>query len=660
MSAILASSSAMPWSGWFNRDLIENMPVAVYVCDAQGVLVAYNRRATQLWGKAPVLGDTQQKFCGAHRMHDAQGRFIPHDQTPMAKVLESHEPVAFEAMVGRPDGTLRHVSANVAPLFNDDSVFIGFVNCVLDTTDTKRAAEARDRMWHLSPDLMLSLTSEGKITAVNPYCNVVFGCPESAVTGRSITAFIHPDDVGFFDERLRAVTIDNTLRGYESRCAPYDGATRWLSWSAVSDGEVLHVIARDITVQKSQEAALAATADALRHSQKMEAIGLLTGGVAHDFNNLLHIIRGSADLLKMASLPADRRTRCITAIANAADTGAKLTRQLLSFARGQSLKPEVFDPAAGILAIEDMLRTLTGSRIVLTVSLPHGLCLVNIDRSQLDTAIVNLVVNARDAIDGKGEIRIVLSCASSIPADGPSTGRQGEYVSIAVSDTGTGITPDTMARIFEPFFTTKSMGHGTGLGLSQVFGFAKQSGGEILVDSALGQGTTFALYLPRYVGVQAVAGERAPSARRIRAAETMVLIVEDNLEVGGFALEMLTELGYRAKLVGDAEAALAELADAGGTYDAVFSDVDMPGMSGIDLAVRVRSLYPGVPVVLTSGYSRHHGHIDSVGTVVLHKPYTLDQLDATLQEHLQSRALQLDCALSDPHPARVGGVTGNL
>jgi PAS domain S-box-containing protein len=638
MPLTLASSSAMPWSGWFNRDLIENMPVGVYVCDADGVLVAYNRRAATLWGKTPTLGDTQQKFCGAHRMHLSDGTFIPHNQTPMAMVLTTHQPVAFEAMVGRPDGSLRNVSANVAPLFNDDQVFIGFVNCVLDITDSKRAAETRDRMWNLSQDLMFSAYPDGLVTAVNPACRTVLGWEEVEIVGNRMDAFIHPDDAVAFRSQLRALGPERKMTGYESRCMGKDGQNRWLSWNAVSDGVLIHAVGRDVTVQKAQADALAVTQDALRQSQKMEAIGQLTGGVAHDFNNLLHVIRGSADLLKMPGMSDERRSRFITAIANAADLGAKLTAQLLAFARRQSLKPEVFDVGAGIVAIKDMLSTLTGSRIKMAISVPQDACLVDADPSQLDTAIVNMVVNARDAMQGEGQLGIAVSRVALIPKIRAHPEKLGDFIAITISDNGAGIPPEHVERIFEPFFTTKGLGQGTGLGLSQVFGFAKQSDGEIMMASVVGSGTTFTLFLPRFAGASAGKPEPAPRSAPLDNADTRVLLVEDNVEVGQFALEMLRELGYQVTLAFNGHSALAEIDAASGAYDVVFSDVDMPGMSGIELASRIRALYANLPVVLTSGYSHNLGGVAGVENVLLQKPYTVEQLDAALQEQLRIKS----------------------
>ena len=627
MPLTVVPSSALPWAGWFNRDLIENMPVAVYVCDADGVLVAYNKKASVLWGRAPTLGDTQQKFCGAHRLHLADGTYVPHHETPLAAILTTQQPISFDAIVGRPDGTMRNVTANLAPLFDNARGFMGFVNCVLDVTEARLATENRDRMWFLSQDLLFTATAGGTITAVNPAWSAL-GWTGPALLGETIAALVHPDDAAAFDAQWQALAGGRKISQFEFRLRRPDGRTSWLSFNAVSDGVAIHASARDITREKEQALALANVEDALRQSQKMEAIGQLTGGVAHDFNNLLQVIQGSAEILKLPHLAEERRLRYVDAIASTARRAAILTSQLLSFARRQTLKPTVFDVALNLAAVGDMVGTLTGSRIVTTLTLHHapGACLVDADASQLDTAIVNLIVNARDAIDGSGQITVTLSNVACVPAIRAHAARRGEFVAIAVTDTGRGIAPENLARIFEPFFTTKGIGAGTGLGLSQVFGFAKQSGGDILVESDVGIGTTFTLFMPRHVGAASVPAGDGADADVARVRGCTVLVVEDNPEVGAFAEDLLTELGYTVTLVASAAAALAVLARDTGTIDLVFSDVEMAGMNGLQLAARLKTSHPALPVVLTSGFSHNLYEHGLPNNELLHKPYSVTQL----------------------------------
>ncbi|MCJ2064266.1 ATP-binding protein [Methylobacterium sp. J-088] len=372
--------------------------------------------------------------------------------------------------------------------------------------------------------------------------------------------------------------------------------------------------------------------DALRQSQKMEAIGQLTGGVAHDFNNLLTVIRSSADLLARPDLQEPRRRRYIEAIIGAAERAAKLTGQLLAFARRQALKPEVFDVGHSVTAIADMVGTLTGARIRIVTQVPDEPCFIDADPSQFDTAIVNMTVNARDAMDGHGDLTITVESSDGIPAAAAQAATSGAFVSVTIADTGTGIAAGDLERIFEPFFTTKEVGYGTGLGLSQVFGFAKQSGGEVRVASKIGQGSTFTLYLPRVAGMSragVVAGEPEPFTE---GHGTRVLLVEDNTDVGSFAVQTLTELGYVTTWAASAEDALAKLAEDIERFDVVFSDVVMPGMSGIELGQEIRRLHHDLPVVLTSGYSHVLAQNGTYGFELLHKPYSIDQLSRVLRK----------------------------
>ncbi|BDL39071.1 ATP-binding protein [Methylorubrum sp. GM97] len=369
----------------------------------------------------------------------------------------------------------------------------------------------------------------------------------------------------------------------------------------------------------------------LRQSQKLEAVGQLTGGVAHDFNNLLTIIRSSVDFLRRPDLPEERRKRYMDAVSDTVDRAAKLTGQLLAFARRQSLRPEVFDAGERLRGVADMLDTITGARIRLRVEVPDAAALVRADINQFETAVVNAAVNARDAMDGVGTLTMRVLAGQPMPSIRGHGGSRGPFVAVSLTDSGSGIPADVLGRIFEPFFTTKAVGRGTGLGLSQVFGFAKQSGGDVDVASAVGEGTTFTLYLPevsdgpsqmpipdRDAGV-APSGQGQP-----------VLLVEDNLEVGRFCAQILEDLGYAPVWVVNAEEALERLGTDGAGFRAVFSDVVMPGMGGIELAKALRIRIPNLPVVLASGYSHVLAREDSHGFELLHKPYSAAQIGRVL------------------------------
>ena len=374
--------------------------------------------------------------------------------------------------------------------------------------------------------------------------------------------------------------------------------------------------------------ALMAAESRMRQMQKLEAIGQLTGGVAHDFNNFLTIIRSSAELLRRPSLSEEKRARYLDAIASTADRAAKLTGQLLAFARRQALKPVTFDAGDRVGAVADVLETVVGSRIRLTVKPGADPSFVEADPTQFETALINMAANARDALGGDGEIAIHVREVSSPPGLRGQGGLEGRFVAVDVADTGAGMPAEILERIFEPFFTTKEVGKGTGLGLSQVLGFAKQSGGDVDVASAVGEGTTFTLYLPQV---------QAPPAFDPREAEELasdrrgnVLIVEDNAEVGEFARQLLDDLGFETCLVGNGQRALAVLEGGSQTFDFVFSDVVMPGISGLELGRCIRARWPHLAVVLTSGYSQVLADDAHHGFPVLHKPYSVGELGRIL------------------------------
>lgn len=374
---------------------------------------------------------------------------------------------------------------------------------------------------------------------------------------------------------------------------------------------------------------------ALRQSQKLEAVGQLTGGVAHDFNNLLTIIRSSVDFLQRPELTEERRRRYLTAVAETVERATKLTSQLLAFARRQTLKPEVFEVGTRLRSVAEMLDTVTGSRIRVIRDLPERPCFVLADVSQFEMALVNMAVNARDAMNGEGTLTLQLVRGTEKPQIRGHAGNRTAFAAISLTDTGSGIAPDQLDRIFEPFYTTKEVGKGTGLGLSQVFGFAKQSGGDVSVASTLGQGTTFTLFLPEVAAGPEQAPNEAHDALSSDGRGQRVLVVEDNIEVGRFATQLLEDLGFVTTWVANAEEALDKLGTDGAGYDVVFSDVVMPGMGGLELAKELNRRLPHLPVVLASGYSEVLAQEGSGGFELVHKPYAADQLGRTLNRVIQ-------------------------
>jgi two-component system NtrC family sensor kinase len=367
---------------------------------------------------------------------------------------------------------------------------------------------------------------------------------------------------------------------------------------------------------------------ALHQAQQLQAIGQLTGGVAHDFNNLLMIVSGSVQRLRR-NIKDEKQIRLLDAITNATDRGESLTRQLLTFSRRQMLQPSVIDLGEQLPEIKDMLsRSLRGD-IDIRVGVPRRSCFVKVDRAEFELALLNLAFNARDAMPSGGTLTIT---AKPVVLRGKASeeGLSGEFVAIRVADTGTGIPPEVLPRVFEPFFTTKDIGKGTGLGLSQVYGFAKQSGGAASIVSSAKRGTAVTLFLPQTWETPAVAREEDAAVTPKRAAGT-VLLVEDNSEVAEVGKSYLEELGYRVKLATSAQAGF-DLIQHEGAVDVVFSDILMPGgMNGLELADAIRRKFPGIIVLLTTGYSSSAQDAVQQGFAVLQKPYNLAALERALR-----------------------------
>jgi signal transduction histidine kinase/CheY-like chemotaxis protein len=397
-------------------------------------------------------------------------------------------------------------------------------------------------------------------------------------------------------------------------------ANRELSERAEALGQANELLAEQIEQRSKAE-------EQLRQSHKMQALGQLTGGIAHDFNNLLTVIQGSADMLSRDEIAEDRRKRFAKAIVQAAENAAVLTSQLLAFARRQPLKPEPVDLSELISGMTELLDRTMGERIRIETSLDRTTPPVTVDKTQLQSAILNVASNARDAMIGGGTLRIRLSSLTSEAGE--------RMAAISISDTGVGMDAETISRIFEPFFTTKKTGQGTGLGLSQVYGFATQSGGDVAVDSNPGEGTIVTILLP-CSETSAVAEPPTPDPVVADQPAAQILIVEDNQEVAHFAETLLTELGHNVTLASSGEQAL-ELTRAN-TYDVVFSDVVMPGMGGLKLAERLAEEKPELPVILATGYSQEIVQSGSGGRPVILKPYRLATLSQALADAIRRTA----------------------
>jgi PAS domain S-box-containing protein len=488
------------------------------------------------------------------------------------------------------------------------------------TDDLEERTRERDRIWSVSEDLLGVSTFDGYFVSLNPAWAKVLGWNEAEVKAMHVDLLRHPDDTAHSRQgRARLAAGVPTVR-MQNRFRHKDGSWRWISWTMSADQGLIYVAGRDVTAEKQAEEALRkAEADAA-HRHKMEALGQLTGGVAHDFNNLLMIVSGYIPRLKEAVASDLRASQAALAIESASRRGAALTRQLLSFSRRQPLNPEVIDAASTIRELEPILRSTVGPQVRLAFALASDLGLVRVDSSEFELALLNIVLNARDAIRQDGVVTISAE-NRKLDAGRAPDGLTGAFVVIAVRDSGQGMTADVLSRVFDPFFTTKPMGKGTGLGLSQVHGFSHQSGGTVTIDSTPGSGTVVTLYLPR-------SPDSRPNAHDDEAspdtAAGKVLLVEDNADVAEVSQAMLEEIGYTVRMAADARQALVmfEAED----FDLVVSDIVMPGgMNGIELAETLRQRCPGLPIVLVSGYAASASAAPAQFPV-LRKPFRMEQL----------------------------------
>jgi PAS domain S-box-containing protein len=516
-------------------------------------------------------------------------------------------------------------------------------------TQEKRALEAlreserqfRSLVAGVPDDALIMLDPKGIVASWNAGAERIKGYSARDIVGRHFSQFYTAEDraAGAPKKALEIAAATGRFEAEAPRLRK-DGSRFWANVviDAIRDdrGELIGFakITRDITERRTAQEALERTREQLAQSQKLEALGQLTGGVAHDFNNLLMIVSGQAQML--ARRTEDKRNlRAIDAIQAAAARGETLTRQLLTFARRQPVNAKTVSPAQVIDGFRDVLASSTRGNIELGVAFSNSVWPISVDISEFELTLVNLVVNARDAMPSGGRIEIA---AENRTLDGSETveGLTGDFVALSVADTGAGIPPDIIGKIFEPFFTTKGAGKGTGLGLSQAYGFTRQAGGAIAVTSEPGRGTTVTLYLPRS-RARIVDPAPADTPAHTEGGGETILVVEDNPDVKTVAVALLEQLQYRVVAVDSARAALDWLEN-GGKADLVFSDVMLPGeMDGLELARRLRDSRPRLPVLLTSGYAEALAR--TPGFPLLRKPYRFAALaDAVHTTLAQKRA----------------------
>ncbi|WP_321800307.1 response regulator [Caballeronia sp. J97] len=527
----------------------------------------------------------------------------------------------------------------------------------LNETLERRVADAvadRDRLWELSEDLFFVASFDGALLRVSPSWTTVLGFDSQRLHSHTVMDLVHPDDAPAAAAELDKLRASGQPVRHECRLSRSDGGWRWIAWTVSLDPRTrrIHGVGRDVTSDRETADALRHAEEALRMAQKMEAIGKLTGGVAHDFNNLLQVIGGNLQLLAKDVAGQDKPEQRVRSALAGVARGANLASQLLAFGRRQPLAPKVVNLGRFVRGLDDMFRRALGDGIEIETVVSGGLWNTLVDPFQVENALLNLAINARDAMSGHGKLTIEAGNASLDDAYAMRNVdvSPGQYVMVAVTDTGAGMSPEVQERAFEPFFTTKREGQGTGLGLSMVYGFVKQSGGHVKVYSEQGHGTTVRIYLPRAREQEDL--ETDVDAGPAKGGSETILVVEDDEEVRATVVELLADLGYRVLRAKDAQSALA-IVESGVPIDLLFTDVVMPGpLRSTELARKARERVPGIAVLFTSGYTDnaivHAGRLDE-GIDLLSKPYAHESLARKVRQVLGQRM-----QASAPAPADSG------
>ena len=635
------------------RTFAQAMPNHVWAATHDGMLNWFNEQTYLYSGAKPgeLDGTAWETIVHPDDRMEAGQRW--------RKALATGETYEAEFRIRRTDGIYRWHIARALPIRSSNNGPSRWIGTNTDIEDQKVAVAAlanlnanleeqvalrtadRDRVWRNSQDLLVIVDESGTFRDVSPSVTRLLGWQPEEMVGRHLAHFVLPEDSRSTESALRKAIV-GALRDYENRYRHKDGGFRWLSWVAAPEEGTVYAAGRDITVERAAAEELARTQDALRQSQKMEAVGQLTGGIAHDFNNMLAVVLGSLDLLKRRLGGEDaRNSRYLDAAVDGARRAALLTQRLLAFSRQQPLRPEPADLNRVVTGMADLLRGSLGTDIRLETVLGGGLWQTHVDVNQFENVILNLVVNGRDAMPEGGRLTVETQNAyldDRYAANEPGLSA-GQYVLLAVTDTGSGMPAEVIAKAFDPFFTTKGIGKGTGLGLSQVYGFIKQSGGHVRIYSEQGLGTTVKIYLPRMMT------DRKDTAIAADAADfpqgdfhEVVLVVEDEPAVRQFSCDALMELGYRVLEADGAASALAIL-DGRTDIQLLFTDIVMPDTNGRRLADEAVKRQPGLKVLFTTGYTRnavvHNGILDP-GVALIGKPFTIEELAAKVREVLDS------------------------
>jgi len=612
------------------RQISDSAPVPIWVSNLDGTRAFANLAYREFLG---VDYDAALSFDWRKILHPDDLPRILQEQVAGEKSLKTF---SLEARYRRADGEWRWIRSESQPRLDPAGVHIGFIGVAHDITAARHAeselrrlndmlatqvevrTKERDRIWSVSQDLLLVTDQFGNWVSTNPAWTETLGWSQGDLESgpseqpqevrRELTRLLLASKTGRFDVRMRHS----------------DGSERWISWTATTDEDAIYAVGRDITGERQSQDALRVAEEALKQSQKLEAMGQLTGGVAHDFNNLLTPILGSLDMLQRRGVGTEREQRLIAGALQSADRAKTLVQRLLAFARRQPLQPVAVDVVGLVAGMAQLIESTTGPQIQVVVNASDHVPSANADPNQLEMAILNLSVNARDAMVDGGTLRI------SVSAEPLATGHRsglpdGRYVRVSVADTGTGMPDEVAARAIEPFFSTKGIGKGTGLGLSMVHGLALQLGGALTISSKVGLGTNVELWLP--VNDELAFQAAAASEYLPNNLAGVALLVDDEENVRTSTVDMLTEIGFAVVEASSAEAAI-QLVEEGQKFDLLVTDHLMPGMSGIDLIDRLRSGRPSLRALVISGFAETDG-IDP-GLPRLTKPFRQSELATSI------------------------------
>jgi PAS domain S-box-containing protein len=601
--------------------VVESSNDAIITNALDGTITGWNRAAERLFG-----------FAATEAVGNRIDIIVPPDKHAevreiLRRVGKGEAIEHYETLRLHKDGREIDVLLGLSPIRSATGEIVGASETARDISESKRThtalsqeIEERRRIFETSQDLILVTDPVGNFVQVSPSSMTILGYEPAEMIGHTAVEFIHPDDLDSTRQEMRSARRGRHMRNFETRYVHKNGQAVTLTWmGAWSEPVRRHFfVGRDLTEKRAAEAQF-------RQAQKMEAVGQLTGGIAHDFNNILTVITGTIGILTEAVADRPQLVAIAKMIDEAAERGADLTKHLLAFARKQPLQPREVDVNALILEAAKLLRPTLGEQIQIDPLLAPNVWTALVDPSQLTTAILNLALNARDAMPAGGKLLLE---TSNVFLDDDYVGTEsevtaGNYVMIAVSDTGSGIPARDLEKVFDPFFTTKEVGKGTGLGLSMVFGFVKQSNGHIKIYSEEGHGTAVKIYLPRATGLDQTAAEMQASSR-VEGGNEVVLVVEDDALVRRYVITQIQGLGYTTLQASNAAEALDVIGKAA-AIDLLFTDVIMPGsMNGRQLVDEALKRRPSLKTLYTSGYTEnaivHHGRLDS-GVLLLAKPY---------------------------------------